>query len=208
MRRLLILRWALLRLRLLGALRLQALVKRARIETIIARDVRVSSDVRVSVDRGTSNRFELGPGVRIYDDVLFILRGGSVRLGPDASIRRGSVLNVAGELELEGNNVLSYHNVVHCAERIRLGRFSSASEMVVLADSRHLHDGDHEYFMENVETAPIDVGRNVWISTKSSVLMGVTVGDDAVIAAHAVVHADVPAKAIVGGVPARVIQQR
>lgn len=54
--------------------------------------------------------------------------------------------------------------------------------------------------------APIRLGKNVWVGAHATVLKGVTVGDDAVIAAGAVVTKDVPAGAIVAGVPARVIR--
>ena len=53
---------------------------------------------------------------------------------------------------------------------------------------------------------PITVGSNVWIGANSTILPGVTVGDDAVIAAGAVVRSDVPPRTVVGGVPARVLK--
>ena len=51
--------------------------------------------------------------------------------------------------------------------------------------------------------APIVVGRNVWIGSNSTILQGVTIGDNSIIAAGSVVTKDVPANAIVAGVPAR-----
>lgn len=57
-----------------------------------------------------------------------------------------------------------------------------------------------------VAAAPIVVGRNVWIGAGATVLQGVTIGDDSVVAAGAVVAHDVPPSTIVGGVPARVIR--
>ena len=54
--------------------------------------------------------------------------------------------------------------------------------------------------------SPIIIGRNVWIGANATVLPGVTVGDDAIIAAGAVVTRDVPEKAVVAGVPAKVIK--
>ena len=47
--------------------------------------------------------------------------------------------------------------------------------------------------------APIILGRNVWVGSNSTILQGVTIGDNAVVAAGAVVTKDVPADAIVGG---------
>jgi acetyltransferase-like isoleucine patch superfamily enzyme len=54
----------------------------------------------------------------------------------------------------------------------------------------------------------VDVGSNVWIGYNASILRGVRVGDNSVIGANAVVTRDVPANAVVGGVPARVIRMR
>ena len=54
--------------------------------------------------------------------------------------------------------------------------------------------------------APIVVGRNVWIGSNSTILQGVTIGDNSIIAAGSVVTKNVPANAIVAGVPARFIR--
>ena len=53
---------------------------------------------------------------------------------------------------------------------------------------------------------PIHIGRNVWVGASATILPGVSVGDDAVIAAGAVVSRDVPAGAVAAGVPAKVIK--
>lgn len=52
----------------------------------------------------------------------------------------------------------------------------------------------------------IRIGDGVWIGNNVVILPGVTIGNAAVIAANAVVTKDVPEKAIVGGVPARLIK--
>jgi acetyltransferase-like isoleucine patch superfamily enzyme len=53
---------------------------------------------------------------------------------------------------------------------------------------------------------PIKIGNNVWISANATIIPGVTVGDNAIIAAGAVVTKDVPENAVVGGVPAKLIK--
>ena len=55
--------------------------------------------------------------------------------------------------------------------------------------------------------APIVLGKNVWVGSNSTILQGVTIGDNAIVAAGAVVTKDVPANTVVGGVPARAIKQ-
>lgn len=54
--------------------------------------------------------------------------------------------------------------------------------------------------------APIVLGKNVWIGSNATVLQGVHIGDNAIVAAGAVVTKDVPANTIVGGVPAKFIK--
>jgi acetyltransferase-like isoleucine patch superfamily enzyme len=57
-----------------------------------------------------------------------------------------------------------------------------------------------------ITTAPVRIGRGVWIAAGAMVLEGVTVGHDAVGAAGAVVTKDVPPRTLVAGVPAQVIR--
>lgn len=54
--------------------------------------------------------------------------------------------------------------------------------------------------------APIVLGRNVWVGSNATLLQGVTIGDNAIVAAGAVVTKDVAANTIVGGIPARFIK--
>lgn len=54
--------------------------------------------------------------------------------------------------------------------------------------------------------APIVLGKNVWVGSNSTILSGVTIGDNAVVGAGTVVTKDVPANTVVGGIPARVIK--
>jgi acetyltransferase-like isoleucine patch superfamily enzyme len=61
-------------------------------------------------------------------------------------------------------------------------------------------------FYQEVES--VKIGNDVWIGTRAVILDGVTIGDGAIVAAGAVVTKDVPAYAIVGGVPAKVIRYR
>lgn len=52
----------------------------------------------------------------------------------------------------------------------------------------------------------VHIKRNAWIGAGATILPGVTVGENAIVAAGAVVNKDVPDNAIVGGIPAKVIK--
>ena len=53
---------------------------------------------------------------------------------------------------------------------------------------------------------PITIGNDVWIGGNVTILPGVTIGDNVVVAAGAVVTQDVPSNCVVGGIPAKVIK--
>lgn len=55
-------------------------------------------------------------------------------------------------------------------------------------------------------TKPILIKQNAWIGAGATILPGVTVGENAVVAAGAVVSKDVPANTVVGGIPAKLIK--
>jgi acetyltransferase-like isoleucine patch superfamily enzyme len=55
---------------------------------------------------------------------------------------------------------------------------------------------------------PVTVGDRAWLSFRTTILPGVTIGEGAVVAAGAVVTKDVPAYTIVAGIPAKVISDR
>lgn len=59
---------------------------------------------------------------------------------------------------------------------------------------------------KNTYPTPITLGKNVWIGSNATILQGVTIGDNAIVAAGAVVTKDVPANTIVGGIPAKHIK--
>ncbi|MDN7430701.1 DapH/DapD/GlmU-related protein [Burkholderia sp. AU45388] len=57
-----------------------------------------------------------------------------------------------------------------------------------------------------VVAKPIVIGRNVWIGAGATIIGGVTIGENAVVAAAAVVTRDVPPNTLVGGDPAKIIR--
>ena len=93
---------------------------------------------------------------------------------------------------------------------VRIGaRVSIATNVTIVADSNPNNSelGRHPYVAAHlVKTLPVVVEDDAWLGTSCVLLPGVTVGRGAIVGAGAVVTNDVPAFAVVAGVPARVIR--
>lgn len=86
---------------------------------------------------------------------------------------------------------------------VTLGDGCQIGHGVVFATLNHLLEPEKRHI---TIPAPIVLGRKVWVGSNATILSGVTIGDNAVVAAGAVVTRDVAPNTIVGGVPARVLR--
>ena len=86
---------------------------------------------------------------------------------------------------------------------IEIGDNALIGQQVVIATINHDLTPERR---ANMQFAPVKIGNNVWIGAHATILAGVTIGSGAVVAAGAVVTKDVPANAVVGGVPAKIIK--
>ena len=87
---------------------------------------------------------------------------------------------------------------------IYIGDRALIGHNAVIATLNHNMDPEQR---ANLLPAPVHIGNDVWFGANVTVLPGVTIGDGAVIAAGAVVTKDVPARTVVGGVPAKVLKE-
>jgi len=86
---------------------------------------------------------------------------------------------------------------------ITIGDGSLIGHGSTLTTLNHSIDPDRR---ADMTPAPVVIGRKVWLGAAVTVVPGVTIGDGAIVGAGAVVAKDVPANAMVAGVPARLIR--
>lgn len=111
-----------------------------------------------------------------------------------------------GRIHLGDRVVLSRGVHIVAFEQVHIGSGSMVGEYSSLRDANHKQTDQASMRDSGHEARPIHIGNNVWIGRGAVILAGVSIGDGAVVAANAVVNRDVPAGALVGGVPARVLR--
>lgn len=99
---------------------------------------------------------------------------------------------------------------VHLDPQVSVGRYSMLAPEVRVVGDDHIWDvaGQPMQFTGRPPQQRTVIGRDAWIGRGALVFRGITIGDGAIVAAHAVVTKDVAPYNIVGGVPAAVIRER
>lgn len=87
---------------------------------------------------------------------------------------------------------------------ITIGAECQLGPQVMVLTSHHERSGDGRVH-RSATPRPVRIGDRVWIGARATVLPGVTVADDVVIAAGAVVSKDCPVAGVYAGVPARLV---
>ncbi|MEI4473713.1 acyltransferase [Frigidibacter sp. MR17.24] len=131
--------------------------------------------------------------------------GRDVRIAPNASFAHGERIELGDQVQLGARCALWAGRTT---SRIRVGaRTTFGPDCFVTAADYGLAAGIPITEQEMVER-DITIGADCWIGTKAVITAGVTLGDGCVVGAGSVVTKDVPANAIVAGIPARLIRMR
>lgn len=115
------------------------------------------------------------------------------------------------KLELGDNVWIGDNFYAKANAEIKIASGTIISRNVEIWTANHNYDSDDLTavpYDRRMIAKPVTIGENVWIGTHVLILPGVTVGEGSVIGAGSVVTKDVPACAVVGGNPAKVIKFR
>jgi acetyltransferase-like isoleucine patch superfamily enzyme len=152
------------------------------------------------------------------DGPVFFGRRLELQIGKRGTIRFGRFVWVGDRTKIrchEGEVVIGAKTVLGQECTISAYKHVGIGEQCVIADRAMFIDFDHGVVeverpirLQGIYKRPVDVGSNVWVGYGACVLRGVAVGDNAILGTSSVVTRDVPANAVVGGVPAKLLRMR
>lgn len=152
------------------------------------------------------------------DGLLFLGRRLEIQIAKRAEVRFGRFVWIGdgskircheGQVEIGAKTVMGQECTISAYQHVRIG------EQCVIADRAMFIDFDHGVVeverpirLQGIYKRDVEVGSNVWVGYGACILRGVRVGDNSVIGTNSVVTKDVPANAVVAGVPARIVRMR
>lgn len=153
----------------------------ARIITFkINREYQNSSEINVLFSRLIGK--DVPEGFRLFPP-FYTDCGKNIDLGKNVFINSGCCFQDQGHIEIGDDTLIG--------------------QQVVIATLNHDFNPDCR---QDMFAKPVVIGKRVWIGAHATICPGVTIGDNSIIAAGAVVTKDVPSNSVVGGVPAKVIK--
>jgi acetyltransferase-like isoleucine patch superfamily enzyme len=167
---------------------------------------------------------EIGPGLRLGLAARLLTPNGErrVRIGRDCAIRGIIRCEGAGEAVIGEEVYIGDGVIVSARTSVEIGDGTLLAHGVQVFDNdTHPLDAEERarHFRAilktakgrkpdefDIPTAPIRVGRRCWLGFSSAVMKGVSLGDEAILAAGAVVVSDIPARCTAAGNPARIVK--
>jgi acetyltransferase-like isoleucine patch superfamily enzyme len=114
-----------------------------------------------------------------------------------------------GELEIGAKTVFGQECTISAFQHISIGRECIVADRVMIIDFDHgVVEVERPIREQGIYKRDVNIGHNVWIGYGACVLRGVSVGDNSIVGTNSVVTKDVPANAVVAGIPARIIRMR
>ncbi|WP_332456900.1 acyltransferase [Petrimonas sp.] len=172
------------------------------------------------------NEFKVCPGLFNGGGIIMprinVIGGRYISIGENTYIGKGSIISARDRYmnqkftpSIKIGNQCGFGESTHITaiNKIVIGDGVLLGNFVIITDNSH---GGGEHFADQLllppiyrplsSKGPIIIEDNVWIGDKATILPGVKIGKGAIIGANSVVTKNVPARAVVGGSPAKIIK--
>lgn len=159
------------------------------------------------------HKIYIGNNVAVDDNCTLDAKGQNnqgITIGDRVFLGRNTIIACKdGDILLADGANISYQCTVFSASTVRIGKDTLLAAYCYLVGGNHQFDNLDLAIVHQERTSEgIEIGAKCWIGAGARILDGVTMGNAAIVGANAVVSRDVPARTIVGGVPAVVLRDR
>ncbi len=140
---------------------------------------------------------------------LYVNKAGTIRIGKrvrfvgkpwatQLTVEKGAVLEIGDNTFINAGVGIAARHRVSIGANVKIGPRTS-----ILDSTYHQLDVNDD----PSSSRPIVIANNVWIGTRCTILPGVTIGENSVVAAGSIVNKDVPKNVLVAGIPAKIIRE-
>lgn len=165
--------------------------------------------------RGQNHRFDWWSAVTLSDNS----DNNDIVLGDGVWMYGHLASQNHGKIEMGNFTKIGRFSMITAVQSVNIGDYTAIGDHVMITDNNEhsinpydrmimrTKDEDHPYRLWRYsDSRPVAIGRNVWVGSNSRINKGVTVGDNSIVAANAVVTKDVPPNSIAAGNPARIVK--
>jgi acetyltransferase-like isoleucine patch superfamily enzyme len=174
--------------------------------------LRLRLGTRVAMDAYIKGRkqIQFGRRCKILGAVaLDAGRGGAIVIGNEVTLNRGvSLQGGRGGISLADQVEINSMSMIDGTGGVTIGARTLIGPGVRIISYQHRFERRIPIRQQSSIAAPIQLANDVWIGANAIILAGVSIGEGAVVGAGAVVTKDVPAWAVVVGIPGRVVRYR
>lgn len=124
--------------------------------------------------------------------------------GKDVILKQEVMIIYPQNISIGDRSVIGERCYLRGPGKINIGMDCQIANNTIIVTSNHVIG--NKLYSDEVINKDVIIGNNVWMGSGVIILPGVTIGDNSVIAAGAVVSKDVPKDVIVGGVPAKILK--
>ena len=138
---------------------------------------------------------------------VHIFKSGKIHCQGRIMVNDYCMLYAKGNILIGSQFNLNRFSRIVAHQQIEIGHHVTIGQSVAILDHDHHYEMvEGKLVLEGYDINPVKIGNNVWIGDKSTILRGVTIGDNVIIGANTLVNKDVPSNSIIGGVPGKVLK--
>ncbi len=130
-------------------------------------------------------------------------------MGRNTYILDGVTIIAPEKLEI-GNRVSIHENsLLACQGGVKIGDCVAIGSNFIISSSEHINKDTSKLIKDQgMKSLPVEIGNNIWIGARVTILMGVKIGNNSIIGAGSLVNKNIPDNVVVAGVPAKIIRKR